>query len=81
MTPSTVTAQSIATIKSQLQQMVNTLQTANTYQQALSLWQQENGNLTEDEINQVMGASGPVAADPFGGQSESVLDPTLDPFQ
>ncbi|EKU99685.1 hypothetical protein Lepto7375DRAFT_1753 [Leptolyngbya sp. PCC 7375] len=77
MTPAT--PQSITAIKSELTEMVNTLQTANTYQQALNLWQQENGNLAEDEINQVMGIAKP-AADPFGEQVESVLDPTLDPF-
>ena len=67
-------------IKSELRQMVNTLQTAATYQEALNLWQSENGSLTESEINQVMGASGPVTADPFGEQVESVGS-EFDPFQ
>ena len=70
----------LTTIKSELRQMVNTLHTATTFQEALGLWQAENYSLSESEINQVMGVAKP-AADPFGEQVEIVLDPTLDPFQ
>ncbi|EKU96662.1 hypothetical protein Lepto7375DRAFT_0612 [Leptolyngbya sp. PCC 7375] len=78
MTSATVTAQSIATTKSELRQMVCHLHTANTYQQALNLWQSENRSLTEDEINQVMGVAKP-AADPFGEQIENAGS-EFDPF-
>ncbi|EKU98165.1 hypothetical protein Lepto7375DRAFT_7426 [Leptolyngbya sp. PCC 7375] len=78
MTVTPATPQSITTIKSELTEMVNTLQTANTYQQALRIWQSENGSLTEDEINQVMGIAKP-AADPFGEQIENAGS-EFDPF-
>lgn len=69
----------ITNIRAELQSMVNTLQTTNTYQEALNIWQHENHQLTADEINQVMT---PAAsnADPFG-EYVSDLNHELDPFQ
>ena len=58
-------ATTVAAIKSELQQMVCTLHTADTYQEALTIWQKENGSLTESEISQVMG----------------IVEPAVDPFQ
>lgn len=73
MTPATVKS-----IKSELRQMVCHLHTANTFQEALGLWQQENYSLSESEVAQVMGVAKP-AADPFGEQVEDAA-PVFDPF-
>ena len=63
--PTAMTTTQITAIKSDLRHMVTKLHTAKTYQQALSLWQSENRQLTEAEANQVMGIA-KAAASPFG---------------